>query len=268
MYYKQQEYGVKYPDISVDNFRDLGGIILTNGRVIKDGMIFRSGELFGLTDGDKAALDKLGINYIFDLRGYDEVEYKPDYVPHNAVYCNIPAAKTRKSMVVKQDKVVKMIPTWLPSGVSKCAFRMRFKHLYRKFPFNNEAYAEMFRVMDEGGKFLFHCTAGKDRTGVASMLILLALGADLETVKNDYMLSNFYRVESNKEFVKQYENYKHFNKYRKIFAVTGSVETRYFDSAYNKIIRKYKTVKRFLAEEYNVDEERVAKWLQTYTTQS
>ena len=268
MYYKEKDYGVKYPDITVDNFRDLGGIVLENGRVIKDGMIFRSGELFGLSDGDKAELDKLGIDYIFDLRGYDEVEYKPDYVPSGAVYRNVPAAQTRKSMVVKPDKVVKMIPTWLPSGVSKCVFRLRFKQLYRKFPFHNRAYAEMFRVMDEGGTFLFHCTAGKDRTGVASLLILLAWGADLETVKSDYMLSNFYRVESNKRFVKQYESYKHFNKYRKILGVAGNVEAKYFDSAYKKIIRKYKTVKRFFSEEYNVDEQRVAKWLQTYTKQS
>ena len=56
MYYKEKDYGVKYPDITVDNFRDLGGIVLENGRVIKDGMIFRSGELFGLSDGDKAEL--------------------------------------------------------------------------------------------------------------------------------------------------------------------------------------------------------------------
>ena len=96
MYYKEKDYGVKYPDITVDNFRDLGGIVLENGRVIKDGMIFRSGELFGLSDGDKAELDKLGIDYIFDLRGYDEVEYKPDYIPRGAVYRNVPAAQTVK----------------------------------------------------------------------------------------------------------------------------------------------------------------------------
>lgn len=265
MYHKQDDYGIKYPTLkNIDNFRDLGGIKLTNGKTIKDSMIFRSGELYGLDDNDKAELDKLKINYIFDLRGYDEVEYKPDYVPQNAAYFNIPAARTRGSMVVKQDKVVKMIPTWLPLGVSKCAFRMRFKHLYRKFPFKNKAYAKMFEVMDNGASFLFHCTAGKDRTGVASMLILLALGADLETVKNDYMLSNYYRVESNKKFNRQFENYKHYPKYEKIFKVTGNVDMRFLDSAYKKIIRKYKTVKEFLLQEYNVDDERISKWLQMY----
>lgn len=264
MYVKQKEFGVKYADINIDNFRDLGGITLANGRVIRDHMIFRSGELNGLSEQDKAELDKLGIDYVFDLRSIDEVDYKPDYVPQGAVYCNIPAVKTRGKMVIKPDSVVKMIPVWLPSAVSRGAFRARFRHLYRKFPFDNPAYKKIFEVMDEGKKFLFHCTAGKDRTGVASMLILLALGADLDTVKEDYMLSNYYRQESNEKFVEQFSEYKHYKKYRKILPMTGNVEMKYFDTAYNKIIRKYKTVKNFLLQQYGIDDERVNKWLQTY----
>ena len=221
MYYKQNDYGVKYPTLmNIDNLRDLGGIHLVNGRVIRDGMIFRSGALYGLSDYDKAELDKLGLDDVFDLRSYDEVEYKPDYVPQGATYYNIPAVKTHGSLVVKRVRVV---------------------------------------------RFLFHCTAGKDRTGVASMLILLALGADIDTVKNDYMLSNFYRVKSNEQFNKQFEHYKHYNKYRKIFKVANNVELRFFNSAYNKIIKKYKTVKEFLFKEYNIDDNRVNNWLQLYT---
>lgn len=264
MYYKQEEYGVKYADIQIDNFRDLGGITLTNGLVIRNHMIFRSGELNGLSEQDKAGLDKLEINCIFDLRSVDEVDYKPDYVPQGAVYYNIPAVKTRGNLVVKPDSVVKMIPVWLPSAVSRGAFRLRFRHLYRKFPFDNPAYKKIFEAMDEGKKFLFHCTAGKDRTGVASMLILLALGADLDTVKEDYMLSNYYRQENNKKFVEQFSEYKHYKKYRKILPMTGNVEMKYFDTAYNKIIRKYKTVQNFLLQQYGIDDERVNKWLQTY----
>ncbi len=264
MYNKQDDYGVKYADIQIDNFRDLGGITLTNGMVIRDNMIFRSGELYNLSQTDKAELDKLEIDCIFDLRSFDEVEYKPDYVPQGTTYYNIPAVETRRSMVIKPDSVVKMIPLWLPSAVSRGAFRMRFKHLYRKFPFDNPAYRKMFETMDEGKKFLFHCTAGKDRTGVASMLILFALGADLETVKNDYMLSNFYRAESNAKFVGQFAEYKHYKKYRKILPMTGNVEMKYFDSCYNKIIRKYGTIKNFLLKQYGIDDERINKWLQMY----
>lgn len=264
MYDKQRDFGVKYPEIGVDNFRDLGGIVLSCGRTVRDNMIFRSGELNGLSETDKAGLDKLGIDYVFDLRSVDEVEYKPDYVPQGATYLNIPAARTRGKMVVKPDTVVKMIPVWLPSGFSRGMFRMRFKHLYRKFPFKNPAYKRMFEAMDEGKTFLFHCTAGKDRTGVASMLILLALGADLDTVKADYMLSNFYRAESNEKFVSQFADYKHYPKYRKILPMTGNVEMSYFDTCYNKIIRKYGTVKNFLLKQYGIDDGRINKWLQTY----
>lgn len=264
MYYKQSDYGVKYAEINIDNFRDLGGITLANGLVIRDHMIFRSGELNGLSEQDKAELDKLGIECIFDLRSCDEVEYKPDYVPKGAEYFNVPAARTRRKMVVKPDSVVKMIPVWLPSAVSRGAFRARFKHLYRKFPFENPAYKKIFQAMDEGKKILFHCTAGKDRTGVASMLILFALGADLDTVKEDYMLSNYYRIENNKKFVTQFAEYKHYKKYRKILPMTGNVEMKYFDTAYKKIIRKYKTVENFLLQQYGIDGERINKWLQTY----
>lgn len=264
MYRKHEDYGVKYADIGVDNFRDLGGIRLACGRVIRDHMIFRSGELFDLSEQEKAELNQLGIDYVFDLRSADEVDYKPDYVPQGATYYNIPAAQTKGKMVIKPDSVVKMIPVWLPSAVSRGAFRMRFRHLYRKFPFDNPAYRRMFEVMDEGKKFLFHCTAGKDRTGVASMLILLALGADLDTVKKDYMLSNFYRVESNERYMEQFAEYKHYKKYRKILKMTGSVEMGYFDTCYKKIIRKYGDVKTFLLKQYGIDENRVSRWLQTY----
>lgn len=264
MYNKQHDYGVKYADIQIDNFRDLGGITLTNGMVIRDNMIFRSGDLSGLDEQAKAQLDRLEIDYVFDLRSGDEVDYKPDYVPQGATYYNIPAAQTRRKMVIKPDSVVKIIPVWLPSAVSRGVFRMRFKHLYRKFPFANPAYRKIFEVMDDGKKFLFHCTAGKDRTGVASMLILLALGADIDTVKKDYMLSNFYRTESNEKYMEQFSEYKHYKKYRKILKMTGNVEMGYFDTCYKKIIRKYGTVKSFLLNQYDIDDERVSRWLQMY----
>lgn len=264
MYNKQNEFGVKYADIKIDNFRDLGGIELANGKAVRDHMIFRSGELNGLDEQDKSALDKLGIDCIFDLRAPDEVEYKPDYVPQGATYYNVPAIKTRRKMVLKPDSVAKMIPIWLPSAISRGAFRLRCKNLYRKFPFNNSAYRSIFQAMDEGKTILFHCTAGKDRTGVASMFILFALGADLQTVKSDYMLSNFYRQAHNDKFVNQFADYKHFDKYRKILPMTGNVELSYFDACYNKIIRKYGTVKNFLLRQYGIDEKRVNNWLKTY----
>lgn len=265
MYCKQNDYGVKYPNVKVDNFRDLGGVELANGRIVKDSVIFRSGELFGLTDEEKTAIGELNIDRIFDLRSPDEVAYKPDYVPENSVYENIPAANTRGSMVVNPQRVADMIPSWLPASVSCWGYKLRFKNMYKKLPFNNRAYAEIFRAMDQGDSLLFHCTAGKDRTGVACMLILFALGADLETVKNDYFLSNFYRAENNKAFFKEFEDRKHYEKIKTVLEVAGNVHEEFFDTAYKKIIKRYKTVGIFLEKEYGVTKERAQKWIETYT---
>ena len=265
MYCKENDYGVKYPNVKVDNFRDLGGIELSGGRIIKDGAIFRSGELFGLSEEEKSALEQLQIKHVFDLRSTDEVEYKPDYVAENCAYHNIPAVNTKRSMVVNPQRVADMIPSWLPASVSCWGYKLRFKNMYRKLPFNNRAYAEIFRVMDKGESLLFHCTAGKDRTGVASMLILFALGADLETVKKDYFLSNFYRTENNKAFFKEFEERKHYKKIKTVLEVAGNVHEEFFNQAYDSIISKYKTVNNFLNKEYGVTEERVKKWKEFYT---
>ena len=243
----------------------MGGIPLANGRVISDNKIFRSGELFDLDDTNKSALDALNIKYIFDLRGFDEVEWKPDYEINGATYVNIPAAVSKRSMVVKPDLVVKMIPAFLPSKVCIWAFRTHFKKLYRKFPFGNAAYAKIFEAMDSGSNFLFHCTAGKDRTGIASMLILLALGADKETLVNDYMLSNYYRVQSMIAFNKQFEHEIHYEKYVKIFSYTNKVHLELFNEAYDAIFNKYATISEFFEKEYGVDSERINKWKELYT---
>lgn len=266
MYNKDKDFGVKYAQVGIDNFRDLGGITVKGGLVLRDDMIFRSGAIHGLSEQNKTELDKLGIDCIFDLRSYGEAEDKPDYVPQGAQYVNSPAARTRGKMVVNPADVVKMIPIWLPSGILRSAYRLKLKQWYRKFPFNNPAYRKVFDAMDEGKKLLFHCTAGKDRTGIASMLVLLALGADVETVMKDYLLSNLYRKEPAKQYVEQFARYKHYPKYRKILPMTCFVDKVYFNKAYNRIIRKYGNVKTFLLKEYDIDEVRVAKWLQLYAS--
>ena len=69
-----------------------------------------------------------------------------------------------------------------------------FTDLYKQMPFGNPAYHELFRLLEEHRvPLLFHCTCGKDRTGIAAMLVLLALGVSREDAIADYMLTNVYR---------------------------------------------------------------------------
>lgn len=79
--------------------------------------------------------------------------------------------------------------------------------IYKNLPFKNEAYQKMFNLMlHDGTPFVFHCTAGKDRTGFAAYLILKTLGVPDDCILEDYMLSNVYRSEENQAFTRQIPN--------------------------------------------------------------
>ena len=120
--------------------------------------------------------------------------------------------------------------------------------------------------MDKGESFLFHCTAGKDRTGVASMVILMALGADYQLASQDYLLSNLYRQKTNQEFLDNYRDDKHFDKLEKTLQASLVASMEYLDSAYNAIVKKYGNIYNYLQKEYGVDEARLQLWKQNYTT--
>lgn len=254
----------KYPDISLANFRDLGGIATTDGYVVKDNKIFRSPALTGLTEQDKAALDELHIEYVLDFRSNGEADGALDYVPKGATYLHLPAARTRGKLAVNPADVAKLVPRWASADFSIWCFRMRFKHLYRKFPFKNTAYKKMFELMNHGCSFLVHCSAGKDRTGVACMLILLALGVPYETIEHDYLLSNELRKEANAEYEAQFTEYPHYETLKKIFEVALNVSPDLLKLSYDAIIKRYGTIDKYFVEEYGAGEARRELWRSHY----
>lgn len=254
----------KYPDMGLDNFRDLGGYANADGYVVKDNKIFRGPALCDVTEEGKRTLDSLGIEYVLDFRSKGEAEHAPDYVPKGATYLHLPAAQTRSKLAVNPNDVAKMVPRW--AGPSFCiwCFRMRFKHLYRKFPFHNPAYRKMFELMSHGSTFMVHCSAGKDRTGVACMLILLALGVPYEDIERDYMLSNELRKETNAKYEAQFEHYPHYETLKKIFAVALNVSPDLLKESYDKIIKKYGTVDNYFLREYGVTKAKRELWRNHY----
>ena len=254
----------KYPNISLANFRDLGGIATTDGYVVKDNKIFRSPALVNLTEQDKAALDALNIEYVLDFRSKGEVDGAPDYVPKGATYLHLPAARTRGKMAVNPDDVAKLCPRWASPKFAIWCFRMRFKHLYRKFPFKNTAYYKMFELMNHGCSFLIHCSAGKDRTGVACMLIMLALGVPYEVIEQNYMLSNELRKEANVEYESHFVKYPHYETLKAIFEVALNVSPDLLRISYDEIIKRYGTVEEYFAKEYGADQGRIELWRSHY----
>lgn len=166
---------------SADNFRDVAGpgYATADGGRLRTGLLFRSNEL-QLSDTDVASLAGLGIRDVLDLRDHQEVEAHPDVDVPGATWTHLRVGGIPMDDVATLDT--------REAGVET------MRRVYRAFvaePDARAAYGELLtRLAEADHPQLFHCTAGKDRTGWASALLLRLCGVAEETVRTDYLLTN------------------------------------------------------------------------------
>lgn len=166
------------------NARQLGGIALPGGKKVKSRRLIRSAGLYKASDADLERLRReFDLAFVVDFRDGVELDREPDRAVSGAKAVHLPA-----------------LPPFPPGGhrkndPPKPDFDARFREIYRDLACSDcaaEAYKGFFRLLLEakGRGVLWHCTQGKDRTGIAALLLLTALGADTEDIKRDYFLSN------------------------------------------------------------------------------
>ena len=170
------------------NFRDLGGYRVADGRVVRWRRLFRSDHLAALTASDTQVLESLGVTRALDFRGGSERAAAAYQLP-GVVQHPLPIEPT----------VVQGMQGILAAGETLTAQRtVELMCLtYRNFVRHNASrFAELFaQMLRSDAPLVFHCTAGKDRTGYAAALILLALGVPRSAVMHDYLLTNdYYRM--------------------------------------------------------------------------
>jgi protein-tyrosine phosphatase len=168
------------------NFRDLGGYRTLDGRQVAWGRLYRSAVMSSLTPDDFVELGKLGIQTVCDFRSTDERKREPVNWPEGV-----------QPTVLATDYGLDMgaIAAMFSGGaVTAEKTRAAMTEFYRQTPYAfADQYARMMRELIDGrAPLAFNCSAGKDRTGVAAALILTALGVPMETVIEDYLLSNIH----------------------------------------------------------------------------
>ncbi len=174
------------------NFRDLGGYIGHQGRPVVWGKLFRSEHLGGLTPPDLEHLSALGVRRSFDFRGRQESALEAYDWPQIE----------RHPLPIEPTVVQRLQAQQLDSGpLSADDAVLAMQDTYRDFVRQNSPrFAELFEhLLNDDSPLVFHCTAGKDRTGLAAVLILHALGVSMASIQTDYLLTNQYykRVEKN-----------------------------------------------------------------------
>lgn len=188
----------------VSNARELGGYIASDGRTIKRGLLLRTGRLDEADTEDIASLCGYNVGAVIDFRMPAEAETAPDPDLSGANYFNL--SILNEAEIIKQDDEMSIDLKWIksdPIRFLRMALDAKVIHpdMYIDFLRSDEGkagFARFFRILLDtptNKAVLWHCTSGKDRTGVAAMLILSALGVDEETIIYDYLLTNEFNSE-------------------------------------------------------------------------
>ena len=180
------------------NARDLGGIRIGN-QVVREGLLLRTAHLHDAAPEDLTRLSEhYHLRRIFDFRSHPEASLQPDQAVPGAQYLLLPTLDIQAELATGEA-----IPeeTWLdlPKHIVKLAFTKMFQEKARQlYPslilseFSQLQYATFLNLIleTEEGAVLWHCSQGKDRTGIGAALLLGALGADRETIVKDFDRSN------------------------------------------------------------------------------
>jgi protein-tyrosine phosphatase len=191
---EQREVSIRHlPLQGTPNFRDLGGYETTDGRFVRWGLLYRSGVLSNLTAQDVIYLGHLGVKVVCDFRTAQENATAPEIwlADPGVQHISLPIGGDGNKNAVSSS-----LNTLLASNPSAEQLKERMTKTYGTFAFTNAPeYAAVFKQLEQDHlPLLYHCSAGKDRTGVFSALLLLTLGVPEETVIADYALTNKYML--------------------------------------------------------------------------
>lgn len=188
------------PVEGIVNARDLGGY---EGIQVKKGQLLRAAHLANATQKDLAYLEKQGVATVVDFRKLDEKPGQYDKAVPGAAYVALPidasgsvgASATEKEkkkyMGKKKFNVKKVILLAAFNEKAQVVARQLYPNILFDPKCQKEMAAFLRLVVERGDKpILFHCTQGKDRTGIASALLLAALGADREIIVEDFDVTN------------------------------------------------------------------------------
>lgn len=241
------------------NLRDLGGLPTGAGQV-RPGVLFRAGEPRDLSPDEATTLTGLGITTVLDLRTEHEMARRPLEPLPGAVRRHLDVLGPDAAAGPARLEEVLSDPARSTAELGGGGAHTLFEDAYREFVSGDRAraaYRSLLEILSEAdGPTLFHCTAGKDRTGWAAALVLSLLGTPRAVIKADYLLTNAafapaYRV------------------YREPFVAAGGeaevmdavleARTAYLDAAFEELERSFGDVETYVRRGLGVEESVVAR---------
>lgn len=238
------------------NFRDAGGYKTADGKEVVLGKIYRSDAIDKLSDRDLKTFKNKKISTVVDFRGVEEAKKAPDRLPDHTSYLLCPAGSND-----------------LPNAQSIANMLKNKNFLFDMYgegglPYFGERYRPLFvklLTLQPDEALLYHCTGGRDRTGMASALFLKILGVPQDVIENDYVASNFYLA----------KNPTMKNMYAGLSKMSGlsdaeikqqmELRPELIRNFFNSIDKKYGSIKNFFQVEMGIGPNEIAILKKKYT---
>ena len=230
------------------NFRDLGGYATADGHHVKWHVLYRSADISKLTAADLDTLSARHIDCDVDLRGVQESAKAPDKLNAGTDYILCPAGSDSLNAAMFQHLA------GMQTGGDSMML-VWYKNTAYLTPRYKPFFAKLI-VLPSGDALLFHCTAGKDRTGIAAALLLYALGVPYQTIREDYEATNYYRAVDNGKAMTSMTS-MHIGE--PVVRAMMSANGMYLDATFEAIRAQYGSIDRYLADQLGMDQQAIVK---------
>ncbi|MRH89117.1 protein-tyrosine-phosphatase [Nocardia sp. SYP-A9097] len=251
----QAPVGADFKLQAAPNARDIGGVGAQNGK-IKSGLVFRTDALNRLTDADQSTLTAAGITKIIDFRSPAERAASPDKVPASISTMTLPIYNPDQDFYAYIGGLIQAGPDAQQAalGDGKAAQYMRD---YYKWVVNDPTSRAQFgtalkEIATTSGGVLFHCTAGKDRTGMMTAFLMSILGTPQDQIFGNFLLSNDRLAGSTKATLDALVA-QGLIKDRTLFEPVLGVQKDYLESAFSQAVASFGAVNDFISQGLGID---------------
>lgn len=239
------------------NFRDIGGVKTKDGKTVRTHMFIRGKTLIKLTKNDiKKLRDEYKLSSVIDLRTKKEVEEVPDEIVEDVKYFHMPILN-EACIGVSHEKKCHSFHSLIEMP--------NMEDMYIKMVTDDclDNLVDVLRFIltmpDDNYCVVFHCTAGKDRTGVVAALILAFLGVDRETIVQDYIYSNRFTVVKARfvYFACLLVRFNH--RFAKKVKLSLMAKKKFIESSLDTLEQDYGSLENFFLEKLNFTAEETEK---------
>lgn len=247
----------------IGNFRDMGGYPTSDGRQVKWGVLYRTGTLAHSSNADLEGLDRLGLKTLIDFRSAAEKQEEPNRLPEPASFevVEIPTLDDgNKAMVgeimarIESGDFDGFDPNALMLDANR-QFATTFTPQFRQF---------MQTVLQaDGAPIVWNCSAGKDRTGFASAILLRILGVPQDVVMQDYMASKHHSLDARKSQLRLLRVFKGEEAADKMTVLLG-VEEAWLKAGFDEIDATWGSFDNYVREGLQLSAADIAQLKSTY----